>query len=69
MRRREFIGLASGLAVAWPIAAHSQEAGSIKHVGYLTLASGQSEHQSGAFEGGLQELGYRLGRNLCVPTS
>jgi putative tryptophan/tyrosine transport system substrate-binding protein len=66
MNRREFIGLAAGAAVARPIDANSQVASSIKRIGYLTLASGPSARQSGAFEQGLRELGYRLGQNLTI---
>ena len=66
MRRREFIALVGGAAAAWPLDAHSQEAGSIKRVGYLTLATGPAARQSGAFERGLQELGYRLGQDVTI---
>jgi putative tryptophan/tyrosine transport system substrate-binding protein len=65
VRRRKFIGLLGG-AAEWPLAAQSEEAGSIKHVGYLTLAKGPSARQSGAFEKGLQELGYRLDQNVAI---
>ena len=65
MKRREFIALL-GSATAWPLAAHSQEGGSKKRVGYLTLATGPTARQSGAFEMGLQELGYRLGQNVSI---
>jgi putative ABC transport system substrate-binding protein len=65
VKRREFIAFL-GSAAAWPLTAHSQEGGSIKRVGYLTLASGPTARQSGAFEMGLQELGYRLGQNVSI---
>jgi hypothetical protein len=66
MRRREFISLLGGAAAAWPFAARGREAGSARRIGYLTLATGPTPRQSGAFERGLQELGYRLGQNVTI---
>jgi putative ABC transport system substrate-binding protein len=65
VRRREFITVVGAVA-AWPLAMHGQGVGSAKRVGYLTLASGPNARQSGAFELGLEELGYKLGHDLTI---
>jgi putative ABC transport system substrate-binding protein len=65
IRRREFVILLGG-AAAWPFAARGQEAGSARRIGYLTLAAGPTLRHSGAFERGLQELGYKLGHNVTI---
>jgi putative ABC transport system substrate-binding protein len=65
--RRLFIaGIASAAtySVSWPLAARAQNRPHL--VGYLTLNSGPTPQQSGAFERGLQELGYRPGQNITI---
>jgi putative ABC transport system substrate-binding protein len=64
MRRREFIA-GIGCAAVWSFGARSQEAKSFR-IGYLTLNSGPTARQSGAFEQGLMELGYRPGQNVQI---
>jgi putative ABC transport system substrate-binding protein len=66
MRRRAFITLLSG-AVAWPLAARSQDR--MRRVGVLMNATAeQPEAQSylTAFQQGMQEFGWSVGRNLRV---
>jgi putative ABC transport system substrate-binding protein len=38
----------------------------MKRVGYLTLSPGPSARQDGAFQQGLQDLGYKLGENVVI---
>lgn len=65
MRRREFIIVISGAAM-WPLVARAQPRGKRYRVGFLHLASGPDPRQSGAFERGLQELGYVTGQNVDI---
>jgi putative tryptophan/tyrosine transport system substrate-binding protein len=69
MRRREFITLLGGAAVAWPLAAHAQQPDRIRIIGALVpLSESDSEGQSRvtAFHKGLQELGWVPGQNVRV---
>jgi putative ABC transport system substrate-binding protein len=65
MRRRDFIAGAASAAVM-PFAARAQDAVKPHRIGYLTLNSGPTPRQSGAFEQGLRELGYRPGQNVSI---
>jgi putative tryptophan/tyrosine transport system substrate-binding protein len=66
MRRREFITLVGGAAVAWPLVARAQ-APTLPVIGYL---SGQSpaeyEGNLAAFRQGLNETGYVEHRNVGI---
>jgi putative ABC transport system substrate-binding protein len=67
MKRREFITLIGGAAFAWPLAADAQER--MRRVGVLmNTTSEEPEAQSylAAFQQGMQELGWSVGRNLRV---
>jgi putative ABC transport system substrate-binding protein len=62
MRRREFIGLASGAAAAWTLAAQAQQPAPGKwHVGIMLGERGQK-----LIKQGLLELGYVEGKNLVI---
>ena len=69
MRRRQFITLLGGAAVAWPFPAWAQQGGNVARVGVLlNLAAEDPEGQSrlAAFLQGMQEAGWAVGRNLRV---
>jgi putative tryptophan/tyrosine transport system substrate-binding protein len=66
MKRREFITLIGGAAVAWPIAARAQKP-AVPVVGLLNLASPESTASDKAgFLQGLKETGYIEDQNLTI---
>jgi ABC-type uncharacterized transport system substrate-binding protein len=66
MRRREFIGLVGGAAVACPLVARAQSP-VITTIGYLSTRSpGEAKYVTDAFIRGLNESGYVEGRNLAI---
>ena len=69
MKRREFITLLGGTAVAWPLAARAQQGERVRRVGVLSnRAPDDPELQSrnAAFLQGLQQLGWTVGHNLRI---
>jgi putative ABC transport system substrate-binding protein len=63
MQRREFITLLGGTAIAWPLAAQSQQT-KVSKLGVLLV--GNREPFSKLFWEGLRELGYIDGQNIQV---
>jgi putative tryptophan/tyrosine transport system substrate-binding protein len=64
VRRREFIALIGGAAVAWPVAARAQQ---VPVVGFLaTTSPAPFAHLVAGFRRGLQEAGFLEGRNVAV---
>jgi putative tryptophan/tyrosine transport system substrate-binding protein len=62
LKRREFITLLGGAAVAWPLPARAQQAGRVSsRVAYLALVAGLD---SAVVKQRLDELGYAEGKNL-----
>lgn len=61
MKRREFIALAGGAALAWPVDLRSQEA-KVPRLGVLLV--GNREPFTREFSAGLSALGYAQGRNI-----
>ena len=69
MRRREFISLVGGAAVAWPLGALAQQAGPMRLIGVLmgfveSDPAGQSA--VAALRSGLTKLGWTEGSNLRI---
>jgi putative ABC transport system substrate-binding protein len=65
MRRREFITLLGGAAVAWPIAVRAQQPMPV--VGFLSSRSpGESASMLVAFRDGLRDSGFVEGQNLAI---
>jgi putative tryptophan/tyrosine transport system substrate-binding protein len=68
VNRREFITLA-GSAVGWPLAARAQQSGRVKRIGALmnfSASDPQSRARVAAFENGLENLGWIIGRNVLI---
>jgi putative tryptophan/tyrosine transport system substrate-binding protein len=65
MRRRAFISLVGGSAVAWPLAARAQQPPNILRVGVTTIQQRTSPPYA-MFDQRLRELGYIDGQNLAV---
>jgi putative ABC transport system substrate-binding protein len=66
MRRREFITLLGGAAVAWPLGARAQQP-TLPMVGFINPASPQSYARPlSAFLKGLGETGYVDGHNVAI---
>jgi putative tryptophan/tyrosine transport system substrate-binding protein len=66
MRRREFIRLIGGAAVAWPLSARSQPH-KVPRIGFLGAASETGfANQLRGFRQGLADLGYQDGRDIVI---
>ena len=71
MKRREFITLLGGAAVAWPFAAHAQPGERMRRIGVLLPAvANDAAFQTwlGAFLQRLALLGWTIGRNVLIDT-
>jgi ABC transporter substrate binding protein len=68
MRRREFVQLAAGAAMAWPLAARAQQKAT-PVIGYLHFGSpGPFAYQLVPFRQGLAQSGYVEGQNVAIET-
>src|SRR6266436_1906390 len=71
MKRRQFITLLGGTAVAWPLAAHAQQPERMRRIGVLlngTADDPEFQARLGAFLQGLQQSGWSIGRNVRIDT-
>ena len=71
MRRREFITLIGGTAVAWPITLRAQQPERVRRIGIiLATTADDAEFQAwvGAFLQALALLGWTIGRNVRIDT-
>ena len=59
MKRREFLGVMGGAAVAWPLAAHGQQAGKLPTIGFVGPSTAAADRSlTGAFGRRLAELSW-----------
>ena len=66
MKRREFIAVLGGAAVAWPVSAHAQQP-AMPVIGVLDARSpGTTENPLRAFREGLKDTGYIVGENVAL---
>ena len=69
MKRRQFITLIGGAAVAWPLAARAQQSERVRRIGFLhdyNELDPEGRVQVVAFREALQKLGWTDGRNALV---
>ncbi len=69
MRRREFITLACGAVVAWPLVARAQQAGPMRRIGVLQPAGADDpvwQARLAAFQQALALLGWSIDRNVSI---
>jgi len=65
VKRREFITLLGGAAVAWPLAARAQQPGKTPRVGYIRAGTPHNDPFREEFVRGMRDLGYVEGRNIA----
>src|SRR5439155_14909423 len=68
MRRRNFLSVLGG-AAAWPLAARAQQGERMRRIGVLmnkAADDAEGRAQVSAFEGALQQRGWKLGGNLQI---
>jgi putative tryptophan/tyrosine transport system substrate-binding protein len=69
VKRREFVTLLGGAAVAWPLTARAQQTERMRRIGVLMAyaeADPEAHARLNAFRQGLRELGWTEGQNLRI---
>jgi putative ABC transport system substrate-binding protein len=69
VRRREFIVTLGGMVAAWPLALRAQQPERMRRIGVLMLYpenDPQGQARAAAFQQGLQQLGWIVGRNVQI---
>jgi ABC-type uncharacterized transport system substrate-binding protein len=67
MRRREFITLVGGAAVAWPLGTRAQQSERVRRIGVLSTGDDAEGHaRLAVFAQALSQLGWSDGRNLRI---
>ena len=70
MRRREFAKVIAVSAAAWPLVAFAQQSGRMRRIGVLVGALDADDldlqARIGAFQQGLQQLGWSNGQNVQI---
>lgn len=66
MKRRDFITLLGGAAVAWPLAARAQQTGKLPTIGFLGANASAWSQRTGAFVKRLRELGWIEDRTIAI---
>jgi putative ABC transport system substrate-binding protein len=69
VRRRDFIALAGGLTITWPLGARAQQDNRVRHIGvFMNLSEGDPDgaHWIAALLKSLDEFGWTEGRNIRV---
>jgi putative ABC transport system substrate-binding protein len=66
MRRREFITLVGGAAVAWPLAVRAQQTGKLPTIGFLGADAAAFSPWTAAFVARMRELGWIEGRTIAI---
>jgi putative tryptophan/tyrosine transport system substrate-binding protein len=64
MKRRDFITLLGGTALAWPLAASAQQAAKTYRIGVLSAGGPSLTTNWSMFNSGLKEFGWIEGKNI-----
>src|SRR5215469_17125684 len=66
MRRREFIKVIAGSAIAWPLAARAQQPAEVPRVGILSPAASEAAATLTAFREAIRDRGYVEGQTIAL---
>ena len=66
MRRRDFVTVLGGAAMAWPVATRAQQAGRLPTIGFLGADASAFSLWTAAFVARLRELGWIENRNIAI---